>query len=64
MYKIAIQVFLALAGLGLLGWIATKFTRPIFHIGPDGFLLWTLTMLAFVIALCLVQMTLQGRPGK
>ena len=61
MYRIAIQVSLVSSLLGLVGWIITKFWRPLLTIGQDGFHLWTNTSLAFAIAFCLAQIALESK---
>jgi hypothetical protein len=64
MYRIAIQVSLGIALLGLIGWIASKFMGSLLTIGPDGYHLWTNTCLGFAIAFCLAQLALEGKPQK
>jgi len=63
-YRIAVQVSLAISLLGLLGWIISKFMGPLMKIGPDGFHLWTNTCLGFAIAFCLAQIALEGKAQK
>jgi hypothetical protein len=61
MYRIGIQVFLVLSLLGMAGWIVARFARPILGVSHMGFMLLSLLSLAFVIALCLVELAFQPR---
>jgi len=61
MFRNAALAFLGLSILGLLAWILVRFTRPIFGVHQDGYLLVTLVSLAFVIAICLVEMAFQPK---
>jgi hypothetical protein len=63
MYRIASHVFLVLSLLGSLGWVLVRFTHPLLGVSQDGFLLLTLLSLAFVIAICLVELAFQPRKG-
>ncbi len=63
-YGIAGQVFLILALLGWLGWLATRFTGPVFKVSYEGFYLFTTTCLLFAIALSLVKLALAERKEK
>ncbi len=57
-YGIAAQVFLLLALLGLAGWLATRFSGPIFGISFEGFYLFMSTCLLFAIAISLIKLAL------
>ena len=61
MYRIAIQISLALSLLGLIGWVISKFRHSLLTIGPDGFHLWTNTCLGFAIAFCLAYIALESK---
>jgi hypothetical protein len=60
-YGIASQVFLFLALLGLIGWIASRFSGPIFKISYEGFYVFTTTCLFFTIAISLIKLALTER---
>lgn len=60
-YGIAGQVFLLLALLGWIGWLATRFSGPVFDISYEGFYLFTTTCLMFAIAFSLIKLALEGR---
>lgn len=64
MFRKAALVFLALSVVGLVGWVAVKFIRPIFGIGQDGFFLLTQVALHFVIALCLIELAFQYKKNN
>ena len=61
MFRNGVLAFLGLSLVGLLGWILVRFTRPILGVSHEGFLILTLLSLAFVVALCLVQLAFQPR---
>jgi hypothetical protein len=63
-YGIAGQVFLALALLGWIGWIVTRFSGPVFKVSYEGFHLLTTTCLLFAIALSLIKIALAERKEK
>jgi hypothetical protein len=60
-YGIAGQFFLLLAFLGWIGWLATRFSGPIFKVSYEGFYLFTTTCLMFAIAISLIKLALAGR---
>jgi hypothetical protein len=57
-YGIASQVFLLLALLGWIGWLATRFSGPVLKISYEGFYLFTTTCLFFTIAISLIKLAL------
>jgi hypothetical protein len=63
-YGIASQVFLLLALLGWIGWIATRFSGPVFKVSYEGFYLFTTTCLMFAIAIGLVKLALADNKDK
>ncbi len=63
-YGIAGQVFLVLALLGWIGWLATRFTGPVMKVSYEGFYLFTTTCLLFAIALSLIKLALADRREK
>jgi hypothetical protein len=60
-YGIAGQIFVFLALLGLVGWMATRFVGPILKISYEGFHAFTTTCLLFAIAFSLVRLTLSDK---
>jgi uncharacterized metal-binding protein len=60
-YGIAGQVFLLLALLGWIGWLATRFSGPILKVSYEGFYLFTTTCLMFAIAISLIKLALGER---
>jgi hypothetical protein len=63
-YGIAGQVFLLLALLGWIGWLATRFSGPVFGVSYEGFYLFTAACLFFAIAISLVKLAFAGRGDK
>jgi hypothetical protein len=63
-YGIAGQIFLLLALLGWIGWLATRFRGPIFTVSYEGFYLFTTTCLLFAIAISLIKLALVERREK
>lgn len=60
-YGIACQVFLVLALVGWIGWLATRFIGPVFRVSYEGFYLFTTSCLLFAIALSLIKLALAAR---
>ena len=60
-YGIASQVFLMLALLGWIGWLATRFSGPVFKVSYEGFYLFATSCLFFAIAISLVKLALSER---
>ncbi len=58
------QAFLVLSLLSWLGWLITRFTGPIAKVSYEGFLMLTVTSVAFVIAISLYRLTLTRKPGE
>ena len=61
MYRNAVLAFLALSLVGFIGWIGVRFTRSVFGVSHEGFLLLILVSLAFVIAICLIEIAFPGK---
>jgi hypothetical protein len=64
MFRNAALAFLALAVIGLIGWVAVRFTRPILGVSHDGFLLLTAISLGFAIAINLTELAHRSDKSK
>ncbi len=62
-YSIAGQIFLALALLGWIGWIVTRFTGPIFRVSYEGLHELSITCLIFAIAISLIKLAFSEKKG-
>ncbi len=56
MMKNAALAFLAVSLVGLIGWVVARFTRPIFGVTNEGFMVLILISLGFTTALSLFEL--------
>jgi len=62
-YAFVAQLFLALALLGWIGWIITRFTGPIHKVSYEGMLTFSLSCLAFATAVSLIKLAFFEKKG-
>ena len=63
-YGVAGQVFLALALLGWIGWLVTRFSGTVFKVSYEGFHVFATTCLLFAIAISLMKLALAEKKEK
>ncbi len=56
MMKNAALTFLVLSLVGLIGWVVVRFTRPIFGVSVEGFMVLVLISLGFTVAISLTEL--------